>query len=183
MKPVVALESIINTLFTAPAEASVQTEREYLEIWAKYLDGISKEIAQRNPPASTGAGAAPKAALDEAGIKALIEYRLKMAPVLKFQGMIDLGITMRVASVEEKEGSLSAGVQVGAFQASGSFGFLSQSTQESVMQARASYSVANYDSITLTDYLKPSKLELTTADQLKEAVTFLNKKKAVQPSS
>lgn len=162
--PNTSLESIVSTLFTAPAHAAVTAEKEYLSIWKGYLDSLNKEI---NDPAS--------AFKPEEKVQ-LLKERLSLVPVMKFQAAIDLGITMRIASVEQKSGNLSAGLQLNVFQASGGFGFMTQNAQESTFQARATYNMANYDAVTLQQYLAPAKIDLTDPLKLEEAVKYLEKK-------
>jgi len=161
-----SLESIVSTLFTAPAQAVIAAEKEYLSIWKGYLESLAKEL---NDPAST---------LKPEEKALLLKERLNLVPVMKFQAAIDLGITMRIASVDQKSGNFSAGLQLNVFQASGGFGFMTQNTQESTFQARASYNMSNYDAVTLTQYLAPAKIDLTDPTKLDEAVKYLEKKQS-----
>jgi len=79
----------------------------------------------------------------------LLKERLNLVPVMKFQAAIDLGITMRIASVDQKSGNLSAGLLLNVF------------------QARATYNMANYDAVT---YLAPAKIDLTGPTKFNDVV-------------
>lgn len=156
------LTDIITTLFTAPAEASVAAEKQYRRIWMQWLQ---KTMALLD--------AAPEGS-DKAK---MLTQRLDLAPILKFEAAVDLGVTMRLVSVKAREGGGELGLAVGPFQAAGSFSFMSQSTSESILQARARYQLSNRNELTLRDYLQGAIGGVPSPESLK---TDLDKLQALQ---
>lgn len=151
------LTELFTTLFTAPARASWCAEREYRRIWVGWLEDLSRLIA-----ASGGA-------MDAEGL----DRHLAMAPVMRFEGLIELGVTMRVASVGEMRGGLGAGLRLGAIETSGSFGFMSRSTQDSILQAKAQYTLTNDHSMTLSEYLETLSITLANPEDVAVAIEAL----------
>ena len=154
-----SLESMVTTLFTAPGAAVIDAEQSYREIWSKWLERIAKLI-----------GTLPQGS-DIA--KAIAEHA-KLAPILKLNGRIEMGLTMRIASVSERTGSVAVGLAVGPIGVSGSFGFLDRSAEESVMYVRAAYTLSN-DEVSLANYLSTWGITLASADDVTKAIAFLKK--------
>lgn len=148
------MHEILNTLFTAPVKASVMAEAEYRKVWIEWLDRTEKLIPADAP---------------EAVQKAVIEAQLDMAPIMKFEAAIDLGVTMRLVSIKEGSGGGSLGLNVGAFQVSGSFGFMSSNTSESILEARARYQLSNTNEQTLRGFLAAAGVPVEKKEQLADA--------------
>lgn len=153
------LESMVTTLFTAPGAAAIEADKAYRDIWAKWLQRVSKLI-EGLPPGDVA--------------RVLAEH-LKLAPILKVNGRIEMGLTMRVASVTERSGSVGINLGVGPIGVSGSYGFLDRSSEESVMQVRAAYTLTN-DEVSLASYLSNlGGITLASAQDVTNAVAFLKK--------
>ncbi len=146
------LKDIINTLFTAPVEASLMAEEGYRRIWIEWLKKLAKILD------GTGGG------------KDLIESHLDMAPVMKFEAAIDVAITMRIVTVKETSGGGGLGLAVGPFQASGQFGFSNQNTSDSTLSARARYQLSNTNEQTLRGYLADAGIPVTKKEELPAAI-------------
>lgn len=132
--PVASIESVMTELFTAPLEAAVNADREYRKTWTRWMKDQLTLVSVPSPnPAS------PPALRD--GVK--IDDILKTAPAVSLDGVIDLSITMRIASVKQKEGSLGIGLGLGPVNATGSFGFMSRTAEESVFQVQARFTLSN----------------------------------------
>lgn len=151
------LENVFTTLFTAPAEAVVQAEADYRQIWAKWLGNVMELLKQR----------------DESKHAEILRTHLNLAPVMKLNAKVEVGITLRVGSIKKRDGSVGVGLGVGAFQLNGSYGFMSQSSSESVMQARAAYEMTNQAEVTLKEFADTWSLPLTSATEVGTAITFL----------
>ncbi len=136
-------------------------------IWSDHLNKILIILNERNNINQLGP-------LSAAQKKEIVSDGLRSAPVMKLSGTIDIGITMRIASVEQTKGGISVGLGVGPIGINGQFGFMQSSTSESVMQVRAQYTMSN-DDVTLTEYLGKSQITLTEPTQLNHAIKFLEK--------
>ena len=144
---------VFGELFRTPLEAVVKAEREYFKIWAEWLE-VQIKLLGENP---TG---------DQ--IKALLEK----APSVQIDGFIDVGITMRIASVSEQKQGGTAGLKLGPIHASGSFGFAKSGSQESVFQTSARFTLSNHNS-ELSRYLEDRRLTPTSIEGLKEVKKIL----------
>jgi hypothetical protein len=151
------LTDVFTTLFTAPAGAATRAEREYRRIWLEWL----RELA-----AITDAAPGPMSSEQ-------LARHLELAPVLSFESLIEVGLTMRVASVSETRAGLAAGLRLSVIETSGSLGFMSRSTQESVLQAKAQYTLSNTSRMTLSDYLGTMSITLASPDDVKTAIGAL----------
>ena len=129
----------------------------YRAIWVEWLNALNTLFKDTMKPAEQ---------------KALIEKNLDLAPVMKMNAKVEIGLTMRMASVTQREGKLEVGLNVGPIGASGSYGFMSRSTEESVMQVHAAYTMSNND-VTLAEYLDKKNLDLATAEDVNNAVAAL----------
>src|SRR5690606_34972314 len=134
----------------------VSVEREYRRIWAEWLADL------KNLLSASGADDSAR----------FIADHLPQAPVMQLNAKIDLGLTMRLASVRQTQGGASVTLSVGPIGASGQFGFMSKSTEESLMQVHAQYTMTNGE-VSLHDYLTASQLELASAADIDKAVQFL----------
>ncbi len=150
------MKEVFTMLFTAPAEASVEAERKYRRIWKEWLGDLSR--------------------MHEAFAMDAQQFsdHIDIAPVLSFEAAIEVGITMRIASVREMSGGIEAGLRLSVFEASGRFGFVNRTSTESVMQARAQYQMANRE-ITLRDYLGSFGVPLAEPDDIEGALDFMTK--------
>ena len=160
------LPGVLNSFFTAPAEASLNAEREYRQIWAKWLNDLLSMINE----------------LDNAAAKNAISKQLNIAPVLHFAANIEVGVTMRISGVRETSANASMGLQLATFSASGGFGFMERETHESVLQVRAKYALSNQQ-ITLGEYLGNLSIPVTSVNEVKNAINKLSPSQlAVQPA-
>jgi hypothetical protein len=153
------LTDVFTTLFTAPASAVCRAEREYRRIWLDWLRDLSALIAAAPNPMTA----------DQ------LAKHLELAPVLQFESFIEVGITMRIASVSEMRAGITAGLRLSVIETSGSFGFVSRNTRESVLQAKAQYTLSNTGAMTLKDYLGTMSIDLAKPDDVKTAVATLEK--------
>lgn len=158
------LTDVFTTLFTAPAGAVARAEREYRNIWLEWL----RELA-----GLADAAVGPMT-------REQLAAHLELAPVLHFDSMIEVGVTMRVASVSEMRGGLTAGLRLSVVETSGSFGFLSRGTHESILQAKAQYTLSNTARMSLKDYLGTISIELAGPDDVKTAIAALERLTGVE---
>ncbi|MEE9350969.1 MAG: hypothetical protein V3U78_01815 [Thiotrichaceae bacterium] len=154
------LKEVFKMLFTAPAEACVEAEASYRAIWLQWLLDLQKMLKTQKLK-STKAN------------NAIISH-LDLAPVMKFDGIVECGVTMRIASISEKGKSVSTGIQLGVIETTGSFGFMHRQTNESVMQAKAQYTVTNRE-VSLANYLGHFSIDLASPSDLTTAISFLKK--------
>ena len=154
------LKEVFKMLFTAPAEASIEAEKNYRVIWLQWLLDLQDLIKIQKLKS-------------EKANNAITEH-LELAPVMKFDGIIECGVTMRIAAITEKGKSVSTGIQLGVIESTGSFGFMHRQTNESVLQAKAQYTVTNRE-ISLSNYLKNFSINLTSPTELTAAISFLKK--------
>lgn len=153
-----SITKVLNELFTAPINAVTSAEAEYRKTWAKWLNS-------------------QLTLLKDSGVAITserLEKILDIAPVVGLDGVIEAGITMRIAEVRSSEGGLSAGLQLGPIHATGRFGFSNQSTQESVFQASTRYTISNQET-NLKEYLANRGIEPTDESGLLNAIKFLGK--------
>jgi hypothetical protein len=154
-----SLISVFRELFVAPLNAAASTEEDYRQIWANWLEQQHKLL--------TG---------DDGQLKPGVEMDkiLDLAPVINLDGVIEVGITMRIASVKEYKTSGEVGMSLGPIYGSGGFGFVNRSSQESVFQASTRFAMSNFDR-NLKKYLEDRNIQLTDAKDLTEAVAILRK--------
>lgn len=155
------LESMFASLFTAPTKAVIEAEKHYRQIWIDWLNELIQLV---------GKAKGINANADEA---AIIARQLDLAPVMKLDAKIEVGVTMRLASVRKFKGDVTLGLGVGTLQAAGSFGFSSESAQESVLQARAFYGLSNSGEVSLKNYLGDFSIPVSKVADLDAAVKFL----------
>lgn len=153
------LTSIVQVLFTAPVEAALLSEREIRRVWAEWLRNI--------------ASLASSAGLSGEALVGFINTQLALAPVMKFDAEIDLGMTLKITSLNSREGGGKIGLSVGPFSAAGQFSFMQQNSSESVLNARAVYSLSNANAQTLSGYLNAARLECVDVDSLRESASAL----------
>jgi len=148
-----SLESMITALFTAPGRAAVQAEAGYRQIWADWLTA-NKALFGNN-------------------VEALAK-QMPQAPVMKFSGVLELALTMRVASVSQVDGSLT----LGAGPVSVSGGYFRQSSEESSMTVRGTFTLTNAE-VDMSTYLARSGLTPADPASLDKAIAFLGTKPAL----
>lgn len=158
------LSSVFTDLFTAPVEATLYAEARYREIWVQWLGNLKSLVeARANDPEQP----------DDAQMKTFIESQLSLAPIMRLEARIDVGVNLRVTSVRQSEVGGTFGLQLGVLQAAGTFSFASQDTQESVLTARATYALANSGQISLKDFLDKAVIPLDKPEHFDSAITFL----------
>lgn len=161
------LPSVFTDLFTAPIEATLHAEARYREIWIEWLRNLKTLVDARS-------NVEPKP--DNAQMKSFIESQLSMAPIMRLEARIDVGVNLRVTSVRQSEVGGTFGLQLGVLQAAGTFSFASQDTQESVLTARATYALANSGQISLKDYLEKAVITLEKPEHFDSAIKLLETK-------
>lgn len=134
-----AISQVLGDLFRAPLKAAAEAERDYLEIWADWVEIQVKLIG------------------DQVLTPEQITNLLNKAPTVKLDGFVDVGISMRIATVKQKDYGFGVGVSgaslgLAPVYASGSFGFSKTSSQESMFQASARFNVSN-NNADLTQFL------------------------------
>lgn len=154
------LTTVFSELFTAPIQAVVQAEAQYRRIWCDWLVSLQALLTKRGQ----------LTAEQEA---AFIQSQLELAPIMRLEARIDVGISLRVTSVRQTQVGGSFGLQVSVLQAAGSFSFASQDTQESVLNARATYALANTQQLSLKDFLEKAILPMEKIEHLEPAIKFL----------
>lgn len=132
----VSVREIFKGLFTWPAEAVVDAEKQYRAIWLEYIVNLQARI--------------PQGTTDEKR-KEIIKQAFKMAPVMKFHATVEAEVTMRIESSSST--GVDAGLQVGPFVARGRYN--SSTGQESTFRALANYEISNSGSCTLKEYVNP----------------------------
>ncbi len=147
-------------LFTAPAEASIEAEKNYRALWLQWLLDLQEMIKTQKLKS-------------EKANHAIVQH-LELAPVMKFDGIIECGVTMRIAAITEKGKSVSTGIQLGVIQSTGSFGFMHRQSNESVLQAKAQYTITNRE-VSMADYLGHFSIDLASPADLTKAISFLEK--------
>lgn len=160
------LSSVFTDLFTAPVEATLHAEKRYREIWIEWLRNL-KSLVDALAKDSPGA-------YDDK-VTAFIQSQLSMAPIMRMEALVDVSVNLRVTSVRQMEVGGSLGLQLGALQAAGSFSFASQKTEESILTARATYTLANANQLSLSDYLEKALIPLDRPAHFDAAVEFLIK--------
>ncbi len=161
------LSSVFTDLFTAPIEATLHAEERYRDIWIGWLKNLKSLVDSR-----VAANPHP----DDQQMRAFIESQLSLAPIMRLEARIDVGVNLRVTSVRQSEAGGSLGLQLGVLQAAGTFSFASQDTQESVVTARATYALANSGQISLKDFLEKAVIPLATPAHFDSAIEFLKSK-------
>jgi hypothetical protein len=154
-----SLASVFRELFSAPCKAATDCEQDYRNIWADWLK------FKKNLLTDAAGNLLPGVSLDK-----LIET----APIVALDGVIEVGITMRIASVSERNASLSGGLALGPVYASGGYGFMNRTSEESMFQASTRYTITNNNK-DLKTYLANSSIDLAKPDSLTKAIEFLQK--------
>ncbi|NJM55608.1 MAG: hypothetical protein HC841_06570 [Verrucomicrobiae bacterium] len=127
-----SISKIMSELFTAPLDAVVNSEAEYRRIWVRWLRERLELVTEKAADGTTRL----REGVNVAGL-------LTEAPAVSLDGVVEMSITMRIASVKQREGSLGIGVALAPAQVSGSFGFMSRTAEESVFQAQARFTLSN----------------------------------------
>ena len=152
-----SLTNVFRELFVAPLSAVTRTEEDYRRIWSQWLEQQLKLL--------TGDDGKLRQGVDLARL-------LDTAPVVSLDGVIEVGIAMRIASVSEFDASLQTGLGIGPIYASGGFGFVNRSSQESVFQASTRYTISNFGR-DLKEYLEDRNIPVTSLDDVKNAINIL----------
>jgi hypothetical protein len=150
----VDLVTVFREMFTAPLKAAVEAEKDYRRIWADWLE-VQKKLLPNTPDA------------------VIPKELLFLAPVLDLNGVVEVGVTMRIAGVNKKDIALGGGISVGPIHVTGTFGFSSQNTQESVFQAHARFTLSNCKA-DLSNFLTVHNLTLAKVADLDVAIKKLN---------
>lgn len=154
-----SLENMVSTLFSAPGRAAIETELAYRKIWINWLKDVTNLIAKK------------KFEANENALKQALMQHLELAPVMKISGVMEIGLTMRIASLKESNGSISMGI--GAIALSGSYGFASRTAEESIIQVRAQYTLTNSE-VSLEKYLGTWGITLASAESVENAIKMLS---------
>ena len=146
-----SLESMISTLFMAPARAAVEAESGYRKIWADWLKDTAALVGND---------------------VAVLTKMMPQAPVMKFSGALELSISMRVASISQVDGKVSLGLGTGPISVSG--GYFRQTSEESAMTVRGAFTLTNAE-VDLSTYLARMSLVPTDPVTLTKAIDTLGK--------
>lgn|SRR5574337_388043 len=145
-----SLETMISTLFTAPGRAALEAEAGYRKIWADWLTSTADLVGK-----------------DATKVMAMAPQ----APVMKFSGVLELSLSMRVASVSQAEGKISLGT--GPISVSG--GYFRQTSEESSMTVHGTFTLTNTEA-DLSTYLARMSLTPTDPASLDKAIATLGGK-------
>lgn len=151
-----SISTVFEELFSTPLESVAKSENDYRKIWANWIAFQIPLFRDSNLKLS----------------KEAIDKMFELAPVVKLDGIIDVGITMRIAEVSKKEGELKAGLKVGPIFASGSFGFSKETSQESVFQASTRFTISNQES-NLKEYLSARNMKPDNEKDLMKTIEKL----------
>lgn len=154
-----SLISVFRELFVAPLNAAASTEEDYRQIWANWLEQQLKLLTDAEGQLKPGVE---------------MDKILDLAPAIHLDGVIEVGITMRIASVKEYNASVDVGLSLGPIYGSGGFGFVNRSSQESIFQASTRFAMSNFER-NLRKYLKDRNIQLASAEDLTQAVATLRK--------
>jgi hypothetical protein len=152
-----SLTSVFRELFVAPLSAAYDSEREYRKIWAEWLKGQKNLLDGANVPPDFD-----------------MKKILALSPVINLDGVIEVGITMRIAGVQEFNAELKVGLSVGPIYGAGGFGFVNRTSQESVFQASTRYVISNFER-NLQKYLEARSITLAQPKDIETAITALSK--------
>lgn len=152
------IEDVVSTLLSAPVKAATYANREQMYIWRDYLKTIQAVIDTVN---------------DTEQKVALISQYISMAPIWKVAAQIDVGITMRIASISKTSIGSTLGITVGLVQTAGQFSSEKSTSTESLLTARAHYSLTNDNEIQLADFLNSLGINLAAPEQVTTAVAKL----------
>jgi hypothetical protein len=149
---------MISSIFLAPGRAALEVEAEYRKIWDDWMERSMKRIGFDSD------------ADDEVNEKKrkILKELLTLAPIMKINGAIEIGLTMRIASIKEGKGGISLGT--GPIGISG--GYFKQSAEESVMSVRASFTLTNAE-LDLTGFLAKNGIELAKPGDVTRALELL----------
>lgn len=162
------IEDVVSTLLSAPVKAATYANREQMYIWRDYLKTIEAVIGTVTDPAQK---------------VALISQYMSMAPTWKVAAQIDVGITMRIASISKTTVGGSLGIAVGVVQTAGQFSSEKSTSTESLLTARALYSLSNDNEIQLENFLSSLGIDLAQPDQVATAVGKLESITAQAPAA
>lgn len=154
-----SLTNVFRELFAAPLNAVTRTEKDYRQIWAEWLEDQLKLLVTSDGKLRAGVD---------------LQKVLDTAPIITLDGVIEVGITMRIASVQEFNASADVGLAVGPIFTSGGFGFMNRTSQESVFQASARYTISNHDK-NLNKYLADRNIPVTNPKEVSSAIELLKK--------
>jgi len=153
-----SLTSVLRELFAAPLDAATQAEANYRQIWAAWLSDLKNLVVDESGEVKSGVN--------------LPEMIKTLSPTIALDGKVDLAVTMRVASVQEKSGTFQAGLSLAPIFASGSFSSSATQTEESVLKASTSFVLSNTNR-DLSTFLDKNKLTPTDVKELDNAIKFL----------
>jgi hypothetical protein len=156
------ISAVLTDLFSAPLQAVVDAEWKYRQVWADWMAFQMALLTKED-------GKTLRDGVNLADV-------LRTAPAVSLDGVIELAITMRIASVKELSVGLGVSVGVGPVYASGNFGFMSRTTEESTFQAQAKFTLSNTQK-NLTTLLEQWKLTPTDPATLTTAIQELGKYK------
>jgi hypothetical protein len=159
------LVSVFQELFSAPLEAATKAEADYRRIWADWLEWKYQLVKK-----------------DDDNFKDGVQWDslLETAPVVDLDQVVEVGVTLRIASVTERNASGSLGIGVGPIHISGGFGFVNRTTQESLMQASTRVTITN-NRKDLKQYLADHRIVITNPKELKTA--FEGLRQSLKPAN
>lgn len=154
------IEDVVSTLLSAPVKAATYANREQMLIWRDYLKEIKAVISAADS--------------DQQKVNLINQY-ISMAPKWKVAAQIEVGITMRVASISKTSAGGSLGIAVGLVQTAGQFSSETSTSTESLLTARALYSLTNDNEVQLANFLNSLGIDPAAPEQITTAVETLEK--------
>lgn len=163
-----SISSVYRELFQSPLKAVTDAEADYRKIWSAWLQDQLTLVTDQVPDPQNQGKTISK-------IREGVDFQqiLKTAPVISLDGVIEVSITMRIASVREFDANLNVGISVGPVYASGGFGFKSSTSQESLFQASTRFTLSNQN-MDLSKYLADRNISMANASDVQNAVKLLS---------
>lgn len=167
-----SISSVFRELFQAPLRALTDAEEDYRRIWADWLEVQFRFLSIEKKEGARSV----RVWKDGVDFEKVVREH---APVVALNGAVDVGITMRIASVKEFNGNVGFGVALGPVYASGGFGFTGRSSKESLFQASTQFTVSNQPG-DLSEYLSNRNVTLAEPSDVESAVKFLRQASEVK---
>lgn len=138
------MREVFGMLFTEPVYSIVEAEKRYRTIWLDWIDRIVAQLPNVKKESK----------LD------FLTKQIDMAPIMNFSANVEVGVSMKLSSMEGKNGEVKLGVSVAPVELSGTFGFVKQETRENSLTAKAQYGITNTNSLKLKDLLEMNNVTL-----------------------
>ena len=167
-----SISNVYRELFQSPLKAVTEAEADYRRIWSQWLQDQLALVTEQVAPDPTKPDQKVTKFRDGVDFSKI----LNAAPVISLDGVIEVGITMRISSARELDANVNVGLSIGPIYASGGFGFKETTSQESVFQASTRFTLSN-QSKDLTKYLADRNIPVTKPDEVQNAIKLLTGQK------